>query len=235
MADGTGPVVLLSAGIGVTPVLAMLHRLAEQRTEREVWWLHTARDPAHQAFAAEAHELLAGLPHAHEHVFYTASAGRLTAATIAALGLPAGATAYVCGPDGFMAAMREALIAAGLADGDIHRELFGALPPLNPGITGVRAVAPHPPSGPPGTGPQVTFARSGLSARSSARFASLLELAEACDVPTRWSCRSGVCHTCVTPLLSGTVDYLSAPLEPAGAGEVLVCCSVARDDVVLDL
>jgi ferredoxin-NADP reductase/MOSC domain-containing protein YiiM len=235
LAGGTGPVVLVSAGIGVTPVLAMLHRLAGQRTEREVWWLHTARDQAQQAFAAEAHDLLAALPHAHEHVFYTATAGRLTAATIAALGLPARATAYVCGPDLFMAAMREALIAAGVAAGDVHSELFGARPPLNPGIVDVHAVAPHPPPGPPGTGPLVTFARSGISARSAARFSSLLELAEACDVPTRWSCRSGVCHTCVTPLLAGAVDYVTPPLEPPADGEVLICCTVAQNDVVLDL
>ena len=235
LGDGGGPVVLISAGIGVTPVLAMLHRLAEQRTEREIWWLHTAHDRALQAFAAEAHDLLAGLPHAHEQVYYTAETGRLTAEKIAALGLPAPAMAYVCGPDPFMAAMRTALVAAGLAGGNVHSELFGALPPINPGITGVRVVPPHQPPGPPGDGPLVTFARSGLSVRSSARFSSLLTMAEACDVPTRWSCRSGVCHTCVTPVLSGDVDYVSPPIEPPAPGEVLVCCSIARDDLVLDL
>jgi ferredoxin len=163
------------------------------------------------------------------------TAGRLTADAVAALGLPGGATAYVCGPDAFMAAMREALVAAGLPSANVHSELFGALSPINPGVIDVRVVPPHQPPGPPGTGPLVTFARSGISTRGAARFGSLLEMAEACDVPTRWACRTGVCHTCVTPLLSGTVDYTNPPLEEPGPGEVLVCCAVPRDDVVIDL
>lgn len=249
LTDGTGPVVLVSAGIGATPVMAMLRRLADQHAEREVWWLHAARDPAEHAFAAEAHELLAGLPHAHEHVFYSQpgdgettapagipwTAGRLSADAVAALGLPGGATAYVCGPDAFMAAMREALVAAGLTAGNVHTELFGARPPINPGVVGVHVVPPHQPTGATGTGPLVTFARSGIGVRASDRFGSLLELAEACDVPTQWSCRTGVCHTCVTPLLSGDIDYVNPPLEEPGSGEVLICCAQPRDDIVLDL
>ncbi|MFI6076474.1 MOSC domain-containing protein [Actinoplanes sp. NPDC051343] len=245
LADGDGPVVLVSAGIGATPVLAMLRRLADQHSPREVWWLHAARDPAEHAFAAEAHKLLAGLSHAHERIFYSRppapapgaawTAGRLTGDAVRALGLPVHATAYVCGPDAFMVAMREALVAAGLPAGNVHSELFGARPPINPGVTGVHVVPPHQPPGTPGTGPLVTFARSGMSSRASARFGSLLELAEACDVPTQWSCRTGVCHTCVTPLLSGTIDYTNPPLEEPGPGEVLVCCAQPHDDVVLDL
>jgi ferredoxin-NADP reductase/MOSC domain-containing protein YiiM len=245
LADGDGPVVLVSAGIGATPVLAMLRRLADQHSPREVWWLHAARDPAEHAFAAEAHKLLAGLAHAHERIFYSRppapepgaawTAGRLTGDAVRALGLPVQATAYVCGPDAFMAAMREALVAAGLPAGNVHSELFGARPPINPGVTDVHVVPPHQPPGTPGTGPLVTFARSGMSTRASARFGSLLELAEACDVPTQWSCRTGVCHTCVTPLLSGTIDYTNPPLEEPGPGEVLVCCAQPHDDIVLDL
>src|SRR5215471_12323525 len=67
LGDGTGPVLLISAGIGVTPVLAMLHQLAGRRSERDIWWLHGARRPREHPFAAEAHALLASLPHAHEH------------------------------------------------------------------------------------------------------------------------------------------------------------------------
>jgi ferredoxin len=151
------------------------------------------------------------------------------------LGLPAGATAYVCGPGAFMAAMREGLMAAGLPAASVHTELFGSRPPINPGVTGVRVVPPHQPPGPAGTGPLVTFARSGMSVRSAERFGSLLELAEACDVPTQWSCRTGVCHTCVTPLLSGDIAYPTPPIEEPGPGEALICCAVPRDDIVLDL
>jgi ferredoxin len=66
-------------------------------------------------------------------------------------------------------------------------------------------------------------------------FPSLLELAEACDVPVRWSCRSGVCHTCETGLVSGTVSYLPDPVEDAGPGNAYLCCSQPKSDLVLDL
>jgi ferredoxin len=235
--------VLVSAGIGVTPVLAMLHRLAAERSTREVWWLHTARNADQHAFAVEAHLLLETLAHAHERIFYTAGppvgpgtvSGRLTATALADLGIPADSGVYLCGPDGFMAAMRIAFTALGVDGARVHSEVFGTLAPFNPGVVGAAGVPPHPPAGEPGTGPRVTFARSGLDVPWAARYASLLEFAEACDVPTRWSCRSGVCHTCVTTALSGSVSYTTRPLLEPGAGEVLVCCAVPTADTVLDL
>jgi ferredoxin-NADP reductase/MOSC domain-containing protein YiiM len=234
LADDDRPVVLLSAGIGVTPVLAMLHRLSAQASTREVWWIHTTRNAGGQAFAAEAQRLLATLPNGHGQVFYT-EAGRLTAATVGTLGLPADADAYVCGPEQFMTDMQAALTAAGIKPDHIRTEMFGALAAINPGITAEAHVAVHPPAGVPGTGPAVTFARSGLTVPWSPARQSLLELAEACDVPTRWSCRSGVCHTCVTPVVSGRLRYDPPPLEDPPAGQVLICCARPDTDVVLDL
>jgi len=81
----------------------------------------------------------------------------------------------------------------------------------------------------------VTFARSGLSTRWDERYASVLELAEACRVPARWSCRTGVCHTCETGLLAGLVDYAPEPIDEPAPGDVLVCCARPRDDLVVDL
>ena len=233
--DGTGPVLLISAGIGVTPVLAMLHALAARRSERDVWWIHGARGPREHPLAAEAHALLASLPNAREHVFYSATSGRLSKDKLLALDVPAEASAYICGPASFMTDMRDALTAAGLDPGRIHTELFGALPSINPGLTGQAGRPPHQPPGPAGTGPMVTFARSGIATRFGAAGRSLLELADACDVPTRWSCRTGVCHTCVTPLLSGDVTYAPDPLEPPADGEVLICCARPSADIVLDM
>jgi ferredoxin-NADP reductase len=232
---GTGPVLLISAGIGVTPVLAMLHELAAARSTREAWWIHGARGPREHPLAAEAHALLASLPHAREHVFYSATVGRLSKDKLLALDVPADASAYICGPASFMADMHDALTAAGLDPARIHTELFGALPSINPGLTGQARRPPHQPPGPGGTGPMVTFARSGLSVPFTASRGSVLELADACDVPTRWSCRTGVCHTCRTPLLSGEVSYTPAPLEPPPDGEVLICCAQPRADIVLDM
>jgi ferredoxin len=102
----------------------------------------------------------------------------------------------------------------------------------------VVAVAPrasHPPDGPTGTGPAVAFARSGLTVPWDERYASLLELAEACSVPARWSCRTGVCHNCEIGLLAGGVTYDPQPIDAPAAGNVLTCCSRPTDDVILDL
>jgi Ferredoxin len=129
----------------------------------------------------------------------------------------------------------DALIAAGIDAKRVHTEMFGALAPINPGVVDVTQRHPHPPTGEAGTGPTITFARSGLVVRTSPRYRSVLELAEACDVPTRWSCRTGVCHTCITTVVSGDVSYEPSPLEPPPAGQVLICCSRARTDLVLDL
>ncbi|MFJ2157492.1 MOSC domain-containing protein [Streptomyces sp. NPDC087856] len=246
-AEDSGPVLLVSAGIGLTPVLSMLHELAAQGSKREVWWIHGARGPSEHPLAAEAHDLLTALPVAHEHVYYSAAtpeelqhahatSGRLTKDKLIALSVPPDATAYICGPAPFMTDMRQALTDAGVDPERIHTELFGTLGAVNPGLTESSTRTPHPPPGPPGTGPLVTFARSGITVPYDADTnGTVLELADACDVPTRWSCRTGVCHTCVTPLLSGTITYSPDPLEPPADGEILICCARPDTDVVLDM
>ncbi len=246
LSDGTGPVVLISAGVGVTPVLAMLQQLAATASERRVCWVHTARDPSQHPFAQEAHRLLQLLPHGEEHVFYTSPdappsddpvvvRGRPTLAALRTLGLPADGAAYICGPASFMQQMQDDLQRLGLAADQVHTEVFGSLSAINPGIVGARSVRPHPPAGDAGSGPGITFVRSDLTVPWSDRYRSILELAEACDVATRWSCRTGVCHTCVTPLLSGDIDYAVQPLEMPAPGSTLICCSRPDSDVVLDL
>ncbi|GLY49429.1 MOSC domain-containing protein [Lentzea sp. NBRC 102530] len=220
---GDEPVVLLSAGVGITPVLAMLHAL--KGTDREVWWVHTTRS-ADQAFAEEVREL-----GPTRTVVRFSERGRLTQRDL--VDLPIGASAYLCGPNAFMDDMREALVGLGFDPARIHTELFGARTAINPGLTGVTTVAPHQPAR-PGTGPQITFARNGLTA-AVRDDESVLDLAEACDVPTRWSCRTGVCHTCVTPVLSGTFTNDPEPLEPPAPGHALICCARPETDLVLDL
>ena len=246
LAEGSGPVLLVSAGIGVTPLLAMLHRLADETSPREVWWIHTTHDAHTHAMAAEAADLLGRLPAAHSLVYYTAPdrppapdsgirIGRLTAPVIADLGLPTDATAYVCGPESFMSDVTAALAGVGIDPKEIHTERFGSRSAVNPGVVPAEAPAPHQPPGSPGTGPSVTFARTGLATSWSDRYGSILELAEACDVPTQWSCRTGVCHTCVTAVLSGEASYDVAPLEDPGRDELLICSATPRSDLVVDL
>jgi ferredoxin len=127
------------------------------------------------------------------------------------------------------------LATIGLKPSHIHTEPFGPAPAQTPGIASSPARAAHPPSGQPGPGPTIEFARSNLAIHWSSDYASLLELAEACDVPVRWSCRTGVCHTCESALIAGAVDYSPDPVEPPADGSALICCAQPRNDVVLDL
>jgi ferredoxin-NADP reductase/MOSC domain-containing protein YiiM/ferredoxin len=241
------PVLLISAGIGATPVLAMLHALAAEHTEREIWWLHGARSGRDHSFAAEARAMLASLPNVHSHLCYSRpspedreghnfdSTGRLTAPLLVELAPPRDAQAYLCGPTPFMEEMSAALAAMGIDTSHIHTEPFGPAPGLTPGIAAPPARTPHPPAGQPGDGPTIEFARSNLAILWSSDYTSVLELAEACDVPVRWSCRTGVCHSCETTLIAGDLDYSPEPVELPADGSALICCSQPRDDVVLDL
>ncbi|MGO9821632.1 MAG: MOSC domain-containing protein, partial [Solirubrobacteraceae bacterium] len=201
--DGThAPVLLISAGIGATPVLAMLQALAEEHSDREIWWLHGARNRREHSFAAEARSLLASLTNAQTHVYYSRpdpddlegrdfdSVGRLNGSLLAELKPPREAEAYLCGPTPFMDEISAALAALGIDASRIHTEPFGPAPGLTPGIAETPARAPHPPAGQSGDGATIEFARSNLAIPWSGDYASLLELAEACDVPVRWSCRT---------------------------------------------
>jgi ferredoxin-NADP reductase/MOSC domain-containing protein YiiM len=242
------PVVLLSAGIGVTPVLAMLHALAESRSTRQVWWLHQARDLQHHPFVAEVRRLTLALAHAHSYVCYSRpgrqdtlgkdfdAAGHLSRTVFDAVGIPHEADVYVCGPTRFMHEMKEALASVGVAPERIHAELFGGSESMMPGVVNVVERPPHRPEHDTGTGMLVSFARSGITARwNPDAYQSLLELAEACDVPVRWSCRSGVCHNCESGLVSGAVVYGPEPLDQPAQGNLLLCCSQPGRDVVIDL
>jgi ferredoxin-NADP reductase/MOSC domain-containing protein YiiM/ferredoxin len=241
---GDRPVVLISAGVGATPVLAMLHVLASGHSTRQVWWLHGARDGAEHAFEQEAVGLIAQLPDAHRIVCYSRPgphdrgfdvAGRLTGEVLDMAGVPMDADFYLCGPGPFMHDIVAALTARGAAPERISSEVFGPADAIMPGIVDSRTRSPHPPAGPLGAGPWISFSRSNLSVRWDASFPNVLEFAEACDIPVRWSCRTGVCHTCETAVVSGEVSYRPDPLESPARGTALICCSQPRGEVTLDL
>ena len=245
--QGERPVVLVSAGIGATPVLAMLHALAAEQTRREIWWIYGARNSSEHPFAAEVRELLKALAHSRSHIRYSApgladrlgdhfdAPGRLNLHVLQELSVPRDADFYLCGPPAFMSDLTVDLAAWGVAAGHIHAETFGSGLSKTPGIAASALPTPHSPAGPDGGGPLVSFARSGLNVRWGSTFQSLLEFAEACDVPVRWSCRTGVCHTCETGMITGSVSYQPDPVEPPPNGNILICCSQPQNDIVIDL
>ncbi len=155
--------------------------------------------------------------------------GRPQSSHLTALNLSPGTHAYLCGPPAFMTAIQRALLDTGVQAGRIHIEAFGAA--QHPASTR----APHPPASEPPDGIPVTFASAALTVNWSPAQGTLLELAEACDVPVPWSCRSGVCHRCQTGIIAGDVRYDPPPIDPPPGGAVLVCCATPQDTVVLDL
>jgi len=246
--SGDGPVVLLSAGIGSTPVLAMLHALAEDRPTRQVLWIHAARDEHHHPFAAEIRRVMGPLTNGRSFVCYSRptsrdkmgehfdGTGHLSRSVFDQIRVPRDADVYLCGPTRFMAEMRRTLTDMGVAPEQIHVEIFNGSESMSPGVAGAAKRTPHLPKDDADTGPRVSFARSGISAHwKASEYQTILELAEACDVPVRWSCRTGVCHNCETGLISGEVVYGPEPLDKPAEGNVLICCSQPIRDVAIDL
>src|SRR5205823_4933358 len=123
----------------------------------------------------------------------------------------------------------------GVTPDRVSTEVFGPRQAYLPGMFNHIPRPPHLPAGPAGTGPLVLFSRSNLTVRWDPSFRSLLNLAEACDVPAGFGCRTGVCHLCQSGLVSGDVEYRVKPLEPPLAGQVLLCCAQPRSDLALDL
>jgi ferredoxin-NADP reductase/MOSC domain-containing protein YiiM len=240
------PAVLLSAGVGATPVMSMLHTLAAEKSQREVWWIYGTRNRADHPFAEESRSLLKQLSRGRGCIVYSRptagdqigadfdAPGHIDTALLERIGVPQGSDLYLCGPSSFLKNMRDGLKSWGVPAENVHTEIFGVLESITPGMAQVEHT-PHLPQGPPGPGPAVSFARSGITAAWDPKFTSLLELAEACDVPVRWSCRTGVCHTCMTGLISGSISYNPEPLENPAPGNLLICCSQPNAVVTLDL
>jgi ferredoxin-NADP reductase/MOSC domain-containing protein YiiM/ferredoxin len=247
LGPGDAPVVFLSAGIGATPLLAMLHSLSSAASRREVWWIYGARNKAEHPFAKESRELLQTLVNSRSHIVYSKpnpgedydSVGHVDTPLLDRLGVTRDVTRdadfYLCGPPSFLRDLTTGLKTWGVDSKRIRQEVFGAEAPFTPGIARASHPPPHAPAGEPGTGPRISFIRSGLTVPWDSHFSSLLELAEACDVPVKWACRTGVCHTCESAMIGGTVEYKPDPLEPPAPGNVLICCSRPSGDVEVDL
>ncbi len=243
------PIVLISAGIGLTPVLSMLHALssAKLRSSREVWWLHGARNGKEQVLADEVRGLLGTIPGSHSLIVYSQPAaedhlgdtydvsGHLDLSCLQKMRVPVQAEFYLCGPDAFLVSMKKDLASYGVSAAAVHEEIFGSTGSIEPGVIRTAARPPHPPAASAGTGPRVSFTRSGLSVPWDNRLNSLLEFAEACDVPVKWSCRTGVCHMCECGLLDGSLHYSPEPLDQPAKGNALICCSTPLTEIDLDL
>lgn len=233
--ESTVPIVLLSAGIGVTPLLSILHSLTN--TTREIFWIHGARDSAHLGFRVETDSLLSSIPNCKRLIAFSRPLdrdilgktydvkGRLDIQAIQKLKVPKTADFYLCGPAEFMQLFRKDLETWGVWPELIHVESFGA--------STIALKTNASPEKRDTRGHQITLSRSNRVLNWAN--GSILELAEAEQVPVQWSCRVGVCHACETSLLDGDIEYSPAPLDPPASGRILICCARPKSELVLDL
>ncbi len=243
---GDTPVVLLSAGIGVTPVLAMLHALAAEASTREVWWLYGTRSGREHPFAEESRGLLKALPHHHSYVCYSSpdpgdrpnvdfdAAGRLNMRVLQDLNLPPNGDFYICGPSTFMSDLTAGLPRWTSRETASTPRYLAPVHPIRQALLLrhadrriCRQVLPAQDQWFRSSVP-VSMSTGGHRSRvcsNSPRLAS----ARAVGVP------NGVCHTCETGLVAGNISYRPNPIDAPAEGNLLICCSQPVGDVVIDL
>jgi ferredoxin-NADP reductase/predicted pyridoxine 5'-phosphate oxidase superfamily flavin-nucleotide-binding protein len=220
------PAVLLSAGIGITPMIAMLNGLlvngSRTRHRHPIYFIHGARSPGEQVFAEHLQNMAAGHSNLSVHVRYSATEGRIDIDLLKEL-LPFGDyDFYLCGPAPFMQQMYDGLRSLNVADERIRFESFGpASVRRSAGPAAAHAALPAAPVLPV----PVRFAESGVSATWNGE-GSLLALAEASGVPAPSGCRSGLCGSCAVGLQSGEVRYTRECDAQAAPGQVLMCSTV---------
>jgi len=242
----TRPVVLLSGGVGLTPLVSMLHALAA--TERRTFFIHACENGEVHALRDEVEALAASNPGVTVHFCYRFpteadraadnhhSEGVVTKELMQRLLPLDDYDFYLCGPSPFMQAVHATLRGLGVARERIAYEFFGPAMLLEAVPEKPKAAAPTTPTvAAPGEALMVEFRKSGVTAAWDGNAESLLAFAEDQGLVPEFSCRAGICGTCKSHLVSGEVAYFEEPLDELAAGEVLLCCSKPQGSVVLDL
>lgn len=227
-------IVLISAGVGVTPLLPMLEQIASEHSGREVWFIHAARDAACHLFEKEVKAIADQAKNCTVRLFTCYSrpqkgercdfVGRIDSAVLARL-LPIDqADFYICGPDTFMTSLCDGLIARGAESQSIHYEAFEAASGPTLDLAGRETVF----------GSQVTFSRSGKTVKWSPSDGTLLDLALKNEIEVAYSCRLGDCQSCVQKVISGVVDHVGDEVPLLSLNQALLCLAVPRGDLELD-
>lgn len=231
------PAVLISNGVGITPMISMAKAATIAAPHRPIWFVHGAREGKFHAFRSEMAAVAQQHPNLHLHFVYSRpqpadsehyhSTGYVDTALIQSL-VQQEAEYFLCGSPAFMQSLRAGLKAAGVPESHLFFEAFTSLPAVVP-ASSVHAN---------GTGnrAEIQFAESGKTATWQSGDGSLLEFAEANELEPPYSCRQGICGTCACRILEGKVAYQTAPVADIDEGSVLICISTPKTSrVVLDL
>ncbi len=236
--DNTKPVVLLSGGVGITPMLSMAEYLATERPGRKLFFLHTSRNKSVQPMLTRLRELASGQPDWHLSVFHSEPLeseqpgvdydhpGRISKAYLAAVLPGTDVEVYLCGPFPFIETMYQYLTGMGVREENICYEFFGEGQQL-----GSKPLF----STPETAGFKITFNASRTQISWDNRYPSILEAAEAAGLTPVFSCRMGTCASCETTLLKGTVEYDPEPFVEVPESKLLLCCAKPVSDLEIDL
>ncbi|MEE8548572.1 MAG: MOSC domain-containing protein [Alphaproteobacteria bacterium] len=240
---GEGGLALVSAGVGLTPMVSMLNAIVEAGSRRPTWFVHGARNGAEHAMGAQVRRLARENDNVDVHVRYSRpgpddmegrdhdSEGHVDVALLKRL-LPGNDVHfYLCGPTPFMRSLFNGLITWGVPEDRIHYEFFG---PASALIERKGAKATGGDCVECATDIEVTFTRSGRTANWNPSFGTILDMAEGLGLNPPYSCRSGICHTCKCAIEYGEVEYVEEPLDPPEPGTALICCSKPKTNVSVD-
>jgi len=257
----SGPVVLLSGGVGLTPMISMLNHIVSNGAKRPVWFVHGVRNGDEHAFGAHVRGLAETHANVNAYIAYQEpgpddiesrdydSAGFISLGLLESL-LPGNeADFYLCGPPPFMKALFNGLLGWGVAESRVYYEFFGPATVLKesgakdkanrksaPAATAVPGASTVPGPEAAADGPVVTFRRSGVTVDWDPEIETILELAEANGVTPDFSCRSGLCHTCMCTLIEGEIEYVNDDaLLPEEEGQILICSSKPKTDITVDV
>ncbi|MDH3703409.1 MAG: MOSC domain-containing protein [Alphaproteobacteria bacterium] len=238
---GSSPVALISAGVGLTPMISMLNAIVEAGADRPVRFVHGARNGAEHAMGAHVRRLAEENDSVHCHVRYSSPApedvigqdyddpGRVDAALLKRLCPAEDVDYYLCGPPPFLKSIFTGLLALGVAEDRIHYEFFGPAEAMRDDAGGGAGDCVE-----CSTEIEVTFKRSGVTGNWNPSFGTLLDMAESLGLSPPYSCRSGICQTCICPIAGGEVEYVEEPLDPPDDDAVLICCARPKTDIVID-
>ena len=240
-------IVLLSGGVGLTPMISMMNAIVRSGSRRPVWFIHGARNGREHAMRQHVRMIAEQNDNFHAHIRYSDpdpddvegrdydSPGRVDIELLKQLLPFDDYDFFLCGPPPFMKSLYCGLLSLSVSETRIHYEFFGPGSILQDDAEPASQGETPPAEAELVGGIQVTFARSGLTVGWDPACDSILDLAERRGLNPDYSCRSGICNTCISDLTEGEVEYLEEPLDEPDPGRVLICCAKPKTSLVIEI